>query len=107
MEMESPGGIEGFLDSVTFPAWTQNVSMRGEVTYLLTISADGTLAAYEQHGGMERSGIPQAIEEALEDSLIFTSRSEERRVGKECRYQCGSKYSGLEGRGYIVVRKTV
>jgi len=75
MEMESPGGIEGFLDSVTFPAWTQNVSMRGEVTYLLTISADGTLAAYEQHGGMERSGIPQAIEEALEDSLIFTSHS--------------------------------
>ncbi|HLR90650.1 MAG TPA: hypothetical protein VK040_06805, partial [Balneolaceae bacterium] len=50
-------------------------SMRGEVTYLLTISADGTLAAYEQHGGMERSGIPQAIEEALEDSLIFTSHS--------------------------------
>src|SRR5690625_1780691 len=48
MEMESAGGMERFLERVTFPAWTQNISMRGEVTYLLTISADGTLAAYEQ-----------------------------------------------------------
>src|SRR5690625_5703653 len=49
MEMESPGGIECFLDIVNFQAWTLNVSMRGEFIYLLTIFVDGKLAVYTLH----------------------------------------------------------
>lgn len=72
LEIDLDGGLDEFMERVIFPAWTQNLSMRGEVMYHFTVFADGTLAGYEQTGRMERSGIPQAIEEALDESFRFT-----------------------------------
>lgn len=71
LDIGSEGGLSGFMDRVTFPEWTENLSMRGEVIYHFTVLPDGTLAGFEQSGSMERSGIPQAIEVALEESFYF------------------------------------
>jgi len=67
------GGIDGFISSITFPAWTNDITMRGEVTYLFTVDPDGGITDYEQVSSMDRSGIPQSIENAIDRLLRFTS----------------------------------
>lgn len=71
-QVQTEGGVTGFMDSITFPSWTQNLSMRGEVRYLFEVDPDGTILNYEQIDGMDRSGIPQSIEAAIDRLLRFT-----------------------------------
>jgi tetratricopeptide (TPR) repeat protein len=65
------GGMDEFMSSITFPSWTENLSMRGEILYKLGIEPDGSIRDYEQLSGMDRSGIPQSIEHAIEQILYF------------------------------------
>lgn len=67
------GGKDAFMDSVSFPSWTQEISMRGELTYLFTVEPDGSVSGYEQVSRMDRSGIPQAVENAIERLLQFNA----------------------------------
>jgi len=71
-QVDMEGGINGFMDAISYPLWTQNLSMRGEVRYLFEIESDGTILNYEQIDGMDRSGIPQSIEAAIDQLFRFT-----------------------------------
>ncbi len=71
-EVDVEGGINGFMELITYPSWTQNLSMRGEVSYLFEVDTNGTILGYEQIDGMDRSGIPQSIEAAIERLFRFT-----------------------------------
>ncbi len=74
-ELDPPVNIEGqmdnFISNVTFPGWTQEISMRGELEYRMVIHPDGSVQEYEQISRMDRSGIPQAYEKAIEEYLRF------------------------------------
>lgn len=65
------GGIDGFMSRVQFPEWTQNLSMRGEVAYIFIVNNDGQIEEFTQISGMDRSGIPQSIEDNLENEFQF------------------------------------
>jgi tetratricopeptide (TPR) repeat protein len=71
-QVDIEGGIQGFMDLITYPAWTQNMSVRGEISYFFEVNSDGTILNYEQIEGMDRSGIPQSIESAIDQLLSFT-----------------------------------
>lgn len=74
------GGKDAFLSAITFPAWTNDISMRGEITYLFTIEPDGTITEYEQVSQMDRSGIPQSIENGIDRLLQFSSTGQDEPV---------------------------
>lgn len=78
------GGVEGFMSRVTFPEWTQNLSMRGEVSYILTVNNDGRIEDFTQISGMDRSGIPQAIEANLINEFQFLPVESEENI--RCKY---------------------
>ncbi|MCC5907217.1 MAG: hypothetical protein JJU13_13480 [Balneolaceae bacterium] len=82
IEIDMSGGMEEFLGAITFPSWTQNQDMRGEVPYKFTVEPDGTIQNYEQLGSMDRSGIPQSIENAIDRILKFTETGSDSAV--EC-----------------------
>ncbi len=65
------GGVEGFMSRVQFPEWTQSLSMRGEVAYIFVVTNDGQIEEFTQISGMDRSGIPQSIEENLVNEFQF------------------------------------
>ena len=65
------GGVEGFMSRVQFPEWTQSLSMRGEVAYIFVVANDGQIEEFTQISGMDRSGIPQSIEENLVNEFQF------------------------------------
>lgn len=73
--MNLEGGMNSFMNSLTYPEWTQDVSLRGELQYLFVIEPNGTIQSYEQLSRMDRSGIPQAVENGIETSLTFESHS--------------------------------
>ena len=58
-------GMDAFMNSLAFPEWTEDVSLRGELEYLFVIEPDGEIQSYEQLSRMDRSGIPQAVELSL------------------------------------------
>jgi tetratricopeptide (TPR) repeat protein len=64
-------GMEAFLRRVNYPDWTREVNMRGEITYRLDIDPDGNIESFEQVSRMDRSGIPQAFEAAIQKYLKF------------------------------------
>lgn len=74
--------MESFMNSLTYPEWTNDVSIRGELEYLFVIEPDGTMQSFEQLSRMDRSGIPQAVENGIETRLRFDSHSSEEPV--EC-----------------------
>ena len=65
------GGLDGFMSRVQFPEWTENLSMRGEVAYIFVVNNDGQIEEFTQISGMDRSGIPQSIEEKLVNEFQF------------------------------------
>jgi tetratricopeptide (TPR) repeat protein len=69
--LEISGGDEQFLEGITYPDWSGDLSIQGDLIYRLVISSDGEVLEYEQVSRMDRSGIPQAFEEAIENSLRF------------------------------------
>ena len=75
-------GMDAFMNSLAFPEWTEDVSLRGELEYLFVIEPDGEIQSYEQLSRMDRSGIPQAVESGIESSLTFSPYSSEEPV--EC-----------------------
>lgn len=77
IEMNVGGDMESFMNSLTYPDWTQDVSIRGELEYLFVIESDGTIQSYEQISRMDRSGIPQAVENGIESGLSFDAHSSE------------------------------
>lgn len=82
IRMNYDGGMEAFMNVITFPSWTENISMRGEVVYRFEISPDGEVIQYEQLSRMDRSGIPQSIENAIDRLLEFEP------TGRETPVQC-------------------
>ncbi len=78
--MDFEGGVQAFMRSITFPSWTESISMRGEVIYQFTIEPDGTIAEYEQLSQMDRSGIPQSIENAIDQLLRFEPHQQDSAV---------------------------
>lgn len=68
---EVRGGLDQFLNQVDYPKWAEEMDMIAELDYLLEISPDGAVLSYEQISSMDRSGIPQALEQAMEQNLIF------------------------------------
>lgn len=73
--IEPDGGIEAFSESVRYPEWAGEMEMTGEVLYRLEIHPDGSLVAYEQIGGMDRNGIPQAMEVSMEGGGLSFSET--------------------------------
>lgn len=69
--LEISGGDETFLESITYPDWSGDLSIQGDLIYRLVISSEGKVLEYEQVSRMDRSGIPQAFEDAIENSLRF------------------------------------
>lgn len=69
--VEISGGMNAFLDNVVFPDWAREITMRGEIGYLFRLSPDGTIEYFEQQSRMDRTGIPQAFEQAIEEHLTF------------------------------------
>jgi tetratricopeptide (TPR) repeat protein len=65
------GGKEHFLGRVYYPEWTDESSVRGDLEFEVLISASGELLGYEQTGRFNRTGIPQAVEQAMEEFLEF------------------------------------
>ena len=65
------GGTDQFQQSVNYPEWSARVSMNGELIYRLVISQEGEVLEYEQESRMDRSGIPEAFEQAIENNLKF------------------------------------
>jgi hypothetical protein len=45
--------------------------MRGEVAYIFVVTNDGQIEEFTQISGMDRSGIPQSIEENLVNEFQF------------------------------------
>jgi len=70
-ELEIIGGMDALLARVVYPAWTQGVTLRGEIEYEFIIRADGTFEEYTQIGSMTRVGIPQAFERVFDEHLRF------------------------------------
>ncbi|TVR16004.1 MAG: tetratricopeptide repeat protein [Balneolaceae bacterium] len=77
ISMDFDGGMDAFMRTISFPSWTESISMRGEVVYTFTIAPDGTVIGYDQVSQMDRSGIPQSIENAIDQLLIFTPHEED------------------------------
>ena len=70
------GGIEQFQESIEYPGWATRTTMQGELVYTLEISPQGEVTAYEQVSRMDRSGIPQIFEQAIEARLRFEPTGE-------------------------------
>jgi tetratricopeptide (TPR) repeat protein len=71
LEPDLEGGYDAFFDLIRYPAWAVEAEFRGEVTYRLNISDEGEVTSYELRSNIDRTGIPQAIEEAIELELRF------------------------------------
>jgi tetratricopeptide (TPR) repeat protein len=71
------GGIDQFSESIEYPEWAVSSNMRGELVYRLFIAPDGEVTDYVQESRMDRSGIPQAFEQAIEEQLRFEPTGEE------------------------------
>jgi hypothetical protein len=78
------GGIESFQNSIEYPNWATRTTLQGELVYSLTISPDGDVLSYEQVSTMDRSGIPQVFEQAIEERLIFEPTGRNDNI--ECHY---------------------
>ena len=74
------GGMDAFLQSVPYPAWAEDAGISGELSYLVTISPNGELLDFEQASSMDRSGIPQAFEQAMQAGLAFEPLSSDESV---------------------------
>lgn len=83
-DLQIIGGVEDFQQSVTYPAWATRTSMQGELTYRLVISPEGEVLEYEQISRMDRSGIPEAFEYAIDSNLQFEPHDGTEAV--ECNY---------------------
>lgn len=74
------GGIDSFMNNVIYPDWIRDTNLRGELTYRLIVDQSGQVESYEQISRMDRSGIPQAIELAIEEHLKFEPHNAERSI---------------------------
>lgn len=66
------GGYEAFFGGINYPEWAHDAEFRGAVVYRITIGEGGEVTDYELVSAIDRSGIPQAIEEAIRETLRFT-----------------------------------
>ncbi len=83
-DLEIAGGIDQFTDSISYPNWASRTSMQGELTYRLVISPNGEIQEFEQVSRMDRTGIPQAFETAIESTLRFLPHDSDSPI--ECNY---------------------
>ena len=74
------GGIDSFMNNVIYPDWTRDTNLRGDLTYRLVVDQSGQVESFEQISRMDRSGIPQAIESAIEEHLLFEPHNAERPI---------------------------
>lgn len=78
------GGIEQFMEMIEYPDWAMNTTLEGEIVYTLTITPEGEVTGYEQASRMDRSGIPQIFEQAIETGLMFEPTGEDESI--RCNY---------------------
>ncbi|MCH8548210.1 MAG: hypothetical protein LAT80_04995 [Balneolaceae bacterium] len=66
------GGYEAFFAGVNYPQWAHDAEFRGAITYRIEIGAEGEILSYEPVRSIDRSGVPEAIEQAIGETLRFT-----------------------------------
>ncbi|PWN08122.1 tetratricopeptide repeat protein [Rhodohalobacter mucosus] len=71
LELNVEGGMTGFMSRVRFPDWAYGSGLKTEITYRLTVNAEGNVVEYEQISEISRSGIPEAVEASIEEELEF------------------------------------
>lgn len=71
LELNVEGGMSGFMNRVRFPGWAYGSGLKTEITYLLTVNADGEVEEYSQVSEISRTGIPEALEGSIEEELSF------------------------------------
>lgn len=88
-DLRVQGGIELFQQNIEYPNWAARTTLQGELIYKLRITPDGEVTDYEQVSQMDRSGIPQVFEQAIEEELRFepTGMDEEIECNYTFRYQ--------------------
>lgn len=70
-DLRVQGGIEQFQQNIQYPNWAVRTTLQGELIYKLRITPSGEVVDYEQESQMDRSGIPQVFEQAIEEDLRF------------------------------------
>lgn len=65
------GGMDQFLETINYPPWADGSGISGEISFIITISPVGEVLNFEQASRIDRSGIPQAFEQAIETNLKF------------------------------------
>lgn len=78
--VEMKGSMDSFIANISYPDWTRDITMRGEVTYLFTILPDGTVEDYRQESQLDRNGIPQAYEYSIDNYLVFEATQREGKI---------------------------
>jgi tetratricopeptide (TPR) repeat protein len=68
---DAGSGPDQIMQYARYPEWAREAEIKSEITYRITVNPDGTVADYEQVSTMDRTGIPQAVEEAIERFLRF------------------------------------
>lgn len=68
---DAGSGPDQIMQYARYPEWAREAQIRSEITYSVTVNPDGTIADYEQLSTMDRTGIPEAVEEAIERFLRF------------------------------------
>jgi hypothetical protein len=71
LELDVEGGIAGFMSRVQFPDWAYGSGLKTDIVYLLTVNSSGEVMEYSQVSEISRSGLPEAVEEAIERELRF------------------------------------
>ncbi len=69
--VEIDEGMDQFLKTIHYPEWADGSGISGEISFLIDISPAGEVLTYEQVSNIDRSGIPQAFEQAIEANLRF------------------------------------
>jgi tetratricopeptide (TPR) repeat protein len=71
LEPDVEGGIPGFMSRVQFPDWAYGSGLKTDIIYLVTVTPEGEIRQFEQVTNIDRSGIPQAVEEAIDREFRF------------------------------------
>jgi tetratricopeptide (TPR) repeat protein len=68
---DAGSGPDQVMQYVRYPQWARDAEIRSEIIYKITVNPDGTVTEFEQVSQMDRSGIPEAIEQAIERHLRY------------------------------------
>jgi len=68
---QAGSGPDQIMQYVRYPDWAREAEIRSEITYHITVNTDGSVESFEQISTMDRTGIPETVEEAIQRFLSF------------------------------------